>query len=199
MRPALNALSGKHLHMEWAGALGFSAAFGVLWFVVMFLYFFVSLTLRAPTEEILRHEPTAEELVASPLCGFVAMEYYYLILNRTYLVFSAPEGLFGWKVCGPVSNANRLYFEPFAEMLNDPRFMRDKMGIQKLSKLRGGFFIPRSEIASVKINDKQKWGMGGVPHSGRILVRSTSGKTREFVLLGSVYSASIQEMIVNPK
>jgi hypothetical protein len=38
--------------------------------------------------------------------GSEAMEYYWFILNRTFVVFVCPEGLYGWKVVGLVSAAS---------------------------------------------------------------------------------------------
>jgi len=38
--------------------------------------------------------------------------------------------------------------------------------------------------------------MGGIPHSGRILVSLSSGKSREFILLGSVYNDGIRDKML---
>ena len=76
------------------------------------------------------------------------MEYYGLILNRTFVVFIAPEGLCGWKAEGPVGSANPAYFEPYADMPKDPELMQNREAVRKLSRLRGGFFIPRSDIVA---------------------------------------------------
>jgi hypothetical protein len=119
------------------------------------------------------------------LSGFLVMEYYALILNRTFIVFIAPDGLYGWKVHGIVAaGAARDYFQDYAKSLDDPKLMNDVTAARDLAKLKGGFFIPRSEIASVEIVPKQKEGMAGIYHTGRILIHFASGKKREFILLG---------------
>jgi hypothetical protein len=123
------------------------------------------------------------------------MEYYWLILNRTFVVFVAPEGLYGWKAVGIVTNLDRTFYEPYQEMLKDDEFMRDHQAIEKLSRLRGGFFIERSAIASVAYDERQKWGMGGIAHSGRINVKLTDGKTREFILLGFAMGDELKDKI----
>ena len=103
--------------------------------------------------------------------------------------------LYGWKFKGPVSAARPLFYEPFQKMLDDPELMRDRGAVEDLAKLKGGFFIPGSEIAYVEATDRSKWGMGGIPHSGRIRIGLTTGKWREFILLGSVSPEMIRDRV----
>jgi hypothetical protein len=118
--------------------------------------------------------------------GFVAMQYYAGILNRTFAIFICSDGLYGWKFCGPVTNRAPGFFLPLQEMLGDPAegFLLET--VRKLAGVRGGFFIPRSDIAAVEFNPNPKWGMGGIPHSGRIEIKRSSGKRCEYILLGNV-------------
>lgn len=118
-----------------------------------------------------------------------------LILNRTFIVFIAPQGLYGWKVEGAVTESQPMYFKRHAEKLEDPVLMRDLDAVRKLSDLKGGFFIPRSDIVSVNVIHGRKWGMSAIPHSGRIKILLVSGVTRELILLGSVSPESIQQRI----
>jgi hypothetical protein len=119
------------------------------------------------------------------LSGFVAMEYYALFLNCTFVVFIARDGLYGWKAAGLVAAGTRPdYFQEYAKLLGDPKLMNDITAARKLAELKGGFFIPRSEITSAEIVPKQKEGMAGIYHTGRILVHLASAKKREFILLG---------------
>ena len=168
-------------------------------FAVLFAIFFALNLYRVlrsqKVYEVLAKEPSESELVKNPLTGFVAMEYYWGISNRTFLIFIAPEGLYGWQVCGPVTNANRNYFQPFQEMMDDDEFTRDQQAIEKLSRLKGGFFLQPSSISSVTANARSKWGMGRIPHSGRIHLRLTSGRSREFILLGNVDPESLRNRI----
>jgi hypothetical protein len=106
------------------------------------------------------HTTSGDDATKSDLAGFVAMEYFALILNRTFVVFIAPDGLYGWKAIGTIAAGAPLYFQEYAQMLEDPKLMHDLTAIRKLARLKGGFFIPRSEIASVEIVSKQKPGMG---------------------------------------
>jgi hypothetical protein len=48
------------------------------------------------------------------------MEYYWLILNRSFVVYSYLEGLYGWKFSGPISARTPLFFRPFEHMTHDP-------------------------------------------------------------------------------
>lgn len=141
--------------------------------------------------------PSKIDAQETGISGFVAMEYYAVILNRTFVVFVTPGGLYGWKATGPVPAGVPDYFRPCAEMLRDPRVMHDLPAIEKLASLKGGFFIPRSDIRSAEFNPKKKSGMGGIPHSGTILVSLTSGKSREFILLGQVDGEQIRRLILS--
>lgn len=132
------------------------------------------------------------------LAGFVAMQYYALILNRTFVVFTSPEGIYGWKVVGLVAAGRGAYryFEPFQQMLDDPSQMPSHEEVLELSNEGGGFFIARSSITGVEFNPKHKWGMGGIPHSGRLEVKHISGKTAEFILLGEVDGEAIRQAVL---
>lgn len=131
--------------------------------------------------------------------GFVGMQYYALILNRTFVVFISPEGIYGWKVVGIVAAGRGAfrYFEPYQQMLDDPSQMPSQEEICRLSSLRGGFFISRSSIVAVEFNPKRKWGMGGIPHSGRLEVKHASGRTAEFILLGKVDGGAIRQAVLS--
>ncbi len=108
------------------------------------------------------------------------------------------EGLYGWKAEGIVTASRPMYFQPYADMLEDPELMRDREAIRRLSQLKGGFFIPRSDVVAADVIYAHKWGMAGIPHSGRVRLRMASAKSREFILLGSVSVDSIQQRILMP-
>jgi len=195
VRIVLNGVFKGQWHANW---LELFKALGILaggWFAVCFVYIYLKLLASAPAVQILMQEPPTIDESAPALSGFVAMEYHALILNRTFLVFIAPEGLYGWKVQGPVTANKPMYFKEYAERLEGPVLMRDLDAIRKLSDLKGGFFIPRSDIVSVNLIHGTKWGMSAIPHSGRIKILLVSGATREFILLGSVSPESIQQHI----
>jgi hypothetical protein len=188
------AFDGK-FHIDWPLNLKLAGVFGLIWFVGVFAWGMIVGIRSQPVLDILDEDPEESTLLKKPLDGFVAMEFFWLILNRTYAVFIAPEGLYGWQVRGPVTNRDLNFFQPYQDMIDDPDFMRDLGSMQKLSRLRGGFFIDRYAISAIEVNDRPKWGMGGIPESGRIVLRLTSGKTREFILLGSVYPGTIRDKI----
>ena len=165
-------------------------------FVLFFGWNLISAMRAQPVYEILEEETPESELLAEPLQGFVGMEYYWGILNRTFVVFIAPERLYGWKASGPVTNANRTYYEPFLEMFKDPDLMRNRVAIERLAKLRGGFAYDRLSIATVDADDRRKWGMGGIPHAGRIHIRLNSGRKQEFILLGDQIPEEVRDSIV---
>jgi len=145
-----------------------------------------------PAVEILDQLPEVPAHDSPKFDGFVTMEYYCLMLNRTYVIFISSEGLFGWKANGPVSNADPAYFQPYVALLEDASLMHDSKAVHQLAGLPGGFFIPRSNIVSVEFVSRLKWGMGGIPHSGRIVVKLASGRSREFILLGPAQGEKVR-------
>lgn len=194
VRVLIDGILDGNWRANWGVAVELTAILSAIWFVLVFAYTAFKLHANEPVERILTEEHSSK--LKLPMTGFVAMEYYALILNRTYIVFISPEGLYGWKAEGAVDCSRALYFAPYEEMLKDPELMTDPEAVRELSKLKGGFFIARNEIAAVEPVYKQKWGMGPIPHSGRIKVRTVSGRSREFVLLGSVDPDAIQQNIM---
>jgi hypothetical protein len=184
-------------HIDWKFILFISGFAGGLVFIWIFVSGYVSVRRAAPADAILAREPNVSANPRAAMSGFVDMEYYGLILNRTYLVFAAQGGIYGWKVEGPVSNARPLFYEPYQKMLDDPELVRDRGAVEDLAWLKGGFFIPDSDIAEIAASDKSKWGMGGIRHSGRIRISMTNGKWREFILLGSVNPEAIRDRLVS--
>ena len=196
VRIALNGVRGRGWHADWPLAFKLTGTVAVAWFCAQFLYTYLKLRSKEPAEAILDAEPTQSDEHSVPLPGFLAMEYHDLILNRTFFVFIASEGLYGWKTDGPVGADQPTYFEQYAEILKESDRMRNRETARRLSDLKGGFFIPRSDIVSANVIQKQKWGMGRVPHSGRVEIGLASGKSREFILLGKVDAESIQQQIL---
>ncbi len=195
-RVFLNRLLYGRWSFDWRLALVLSGVFGALLFAWTFISSYFSLRAGGPANAILERTPSLSIKTEQALSGFVGMEYYALILNRTYVVFAAPDGLYGWKAEGPVSAARPLFFEPYQKMLEDPDLMCDRQAVEDLAKLKGGFSIAGSDIAYVEAIHSSKWGMAGIPHSGRLRVGLTNGKWREFILLGAVSSEEIRDRIL---
>jgi hypothetical protein len=183
----LKSLSHPHGSLNLVRVIEFTLVTGVIGFVGFFLYCFLVLTRNVPAADILAGEFLESDRLAVPALHFVAIEYYWLIWNRTFVVFITPDGLYGWKASGAVTNAKRDYYEPLVELASEPELAQDLGAIRKLSKLNGGFLIARSDIASVESSYKLKWGMGGIPHSGRITVTTNTGHSREFIVLGNSF------------
>jgi hypothetical protein len=195
LRWGLDLLFGEKVRIDWVLGLKLLLYVSIMCIVLVLPFILVAVVRAKPVFEILDESPGASDLIKLPLNAFVAMEYYWLILNRTFVVFIAPEGLYGWKALGIVTNVDRTFYEPYQEMLKDDEFMRDRQAIGKLCRLPGGFMIERSAIVSVAYDERQKWGMGGIPHSGRINVELVGGKKREFILLGFAIGDELKDQI----
>jgi hypothetical protein len=128
---------------------------------------------------------------------FLAMEYYWLILNRSLLVFTYPEGLYAWKFSGLVSTRTPLFFVAFEECTTAPKMSPGTEDFESMMKESGSFSIPRSDIALVHYVPTPKWGMGNVPHSGKLYIRLKSGKSRELILLGSQNGEAVRSAVLS--
>jgi len=148
---------------------------------------------------------------------FVAMEYYGLILNRTYLVMILDDHIVGIVCNGVVSSDISAEPGPYrltrritkstaknfviSENLNSPfscisdkhreRYDGVDLLSDDISKIdRANFRYPISSIISIKHDPKKKWGMGEYPHDGKVNIRV--GKIRkELIVLGAQSGASI--------
>jgi len=132
---------------------------------------------------------------------FPAMQYYALILNRTYKVFIADSMLCGAKVVGLVASP----VAPSPDMLDPtywaatlPATLYDRLDVTSRTFLRlniSNFQIKWVDIAQVDYKPGKKWGMGNVPHSGRIVVRLKSGRSRELILLGEQNGEALKKTL----
>jgi hypothetical protein len=60
---------------------------------------------------------------------------------------------------------------------------------------RANFRIWRRDIVGIEFYPK-KWGMGAVPYSGRIIVRTRDGRGHELILLGEQDASAIRERLL---
>ena len=122
--------------------------------------------------------------------AFIAMEYWAILLNRTFLVFVWDRYLWGIKVKGIVMAP----LPPFEKRWHHlGYFLTDKFfrrypeiatpSESLLEKSWHNFRIDLSEISRVAFDPTPKWGMGTVPHSGKLYLDFKSGKQRELILI----------------
>ena len=134
---------------------------------------------------------------------FIAMQYYGLLLNRTFLVLITDNYLIALKVNGFVSvevnNGNpitRSITQSLAitnDLENPYAYAKDKFLIrlaeediysEEILKVSScNFRISKHDILEVFYDRKKKWGMGPYPHDGKVHVK-TNNKKIEFIILG---------------
>ena len=145
---------------------------------------------------------------------FIAMQYYWLILNRTYLVLITDNHLIGLVANGLVSV--RGSYPPSAiitsqmavdgDLINPLSYLNDKYlkRVENIDLLTGNtlkahkanFKIQIRNITSVVFDPSKKWGMGYYPHDGKIYV-TTKDEKREFIILGGQSGKKISELILS--
>ncbi len=146
---------------------------------------------------------------------FVAMEYYFLILNRTFLIIKTSDNLIGIQGNGLISVEGgkdiltRQITSNMAikgDLTNPYSYLKNKYleNISELDLLDGSiaeanktnFLIKTSEIKSAVYNPAKKFGMGPYPHDGRVIIETYDNKKREFIILGSQSGEKIASLIV---
>jgi hypothetical protein len=141
------------------------------------------------------------------------MEYYGLILNRTFLILLTKHSIFGVIVNGIVTT--KIHADPLTTFIsykhavhgdlnNHLSYINEKYlsAIKDLDlsseafleASRFNFSAYYSEISNVKFDSRKKWGMSGHPHDGKIYI-TIHGRKREFIILGDQSGQHISEWI----
>jgi hypothetical protein len=121
------------------------------------------------------------------------MEYYLVMWNRSFEVTVTSSLLCGAFVRGviaansPSVAAARVAND--ATKLVSPKRLAQARAQEPGSQVylalhRFNFAIPQAMLAAVRFDPRPKWGMGPVPHSGRLHLDLRGGKSRELILLG---------------
>ena len=145
---------------------------------------------------------------------FIVMEYYFLILNRTFLVIKSDDYLIGIQSNGMVSvegGEDVLTHFMTAKMAikndleNPTSYLKSKYldKIDNLDLLDGSiinanktnFILKISDIKSATYNPSKKFGMGYYPHDGRVTIRTIQNKKREFIILGNQSGQHIANLL----
>ena len=145
---------------------------------------------------------------------FIAMEYYNLIMNRTFLILILKDYLIGLKVSGLIivegggDSLTRSVTKSMAiqDDLENPYSYIKSSYLQKIENLniydedilkieKSNFKINRNEVISVTYDKRKKWGMGYYPHDGKVYIKTTKGKKKELIILGSQSGKEIESWI----
>ena len=125
--------------------------------------------------------------------AFLAMEYYALILNRSFAVIVTNNVICGAKVFGTVSAP----MTPIGiHKWRDPTNFISRKTIEKYHSVdpespafltidKSNFQIPCSNVKGIGFKSGKLISMGGVPHSGSLFIQVTEGRKRELILLGN--------------
>lgn len=134
-------------------------------------------------------EPTYKQSFGTTW-SFIAMEYYLGILNRTYQIFVTPTVIAGGLVKNLTAAPPYLppsWFDPLRytrkRLVNKYQHLSPESPEFKRQALFN-FQYSRGEIQKAWYDPTLKWGMGTIAHSGKLNIQLTSGKKREFILLG---------------
>ena len=137
---------------------------------------------------------------------FLAMEYYNLILNRSFAIFVTKNKICGAKVIGVAAAPTRSYSE-YAHLWRDPRNFITKKTIHQYEGIepespeflkinKANFQINCSDVVEIKFIAKKKTSMGAIPHTGSLFIKTSDGKKREFIILADQDGEDIQNLIL---
>jgi hypothetical protein len=152
----------------------------------------------------------------TPENSFVAMQYYWLILNRTYLVVFGQKSLVAilgrgaisaeggadpltraitksLAVAGDLNNPYAYLKASYMDKAKDIDFESDEI----LAQNKANFRIKYEDIISVSHDPRKKWGMAYYPHDGKVYIETIDGKKIEFIILGAQSGEAIKNMILN--
>ena len=144
-----------------------------------------------------------QSLIEKSQSFFIALQYHTLFLNRRLLVLVDEEELRVIKVGGMLSDqhptsflvnailesmqvrTDRAYALSYIQSKYVNKYSRfsDFSG-QVVEADRCNFIISYSKILDIEKITKWKWGMGSVPYTGRLKVK-TENKVHEFIILGN--------------
>ncbi len=148
---------------------------------------------------------------------FIAMHYYGLILNRTYLVLITNNHLIGivanglvsikgggdylsrqitthLAIDGDLNNPFSYLNEKYLEKANDLHLLSDDL----TKSNRSNFRYEYKEIISADYDPRKKWGMGYYPHDGKVNIKVID-RMYEFIVLGNQSGLAISDLINNAK
>ncbi len=143
------------------------------------------------------------------------MQYYGLILNRTFLVLLTDELLIGIKVNGLISvesggsviakelaatmtvrgdlqNPYSYIKSKYIERVNECELLSETISVHN----KANFVIRRADIKYAYYDPKKKWGMGYYPHDGKVYIETVDGRKREFIILGNQSGHKIASLIL---
>lgn len=151
------------------------------------------------------------EFQFTPDNHFIGMEYYRLILNRTFLILITDKELIGIKVHGLIgaeSSDPVVNLLPFAidGNLQNPYAYIDTKYLERIQSTdlhsteflkinNSNFRINKSDILNTEYDKRSKWGMGPYPHDGKVYIKTRDYKKREFIILGSQSGQDIQKRL----
>ena len=143
---------------------------------------------------------------------FIAMEYIGM-KNHIYRVVVTDTHIVGLEVNGYISVSNKLNIgttinkdslanpEAYVDKMMDIKYDNIDVDSADILKMNPkNFRILRSQIESVNLSNKKKFGMGYYPYSGRVIIKSEKTlenrkKKRDLILVGNQDEQMILEKI----
>lgn len=146
---------------------------------------------------------------------FVAMEYYWLVMNRTFLIILTKEKIIGIQgnsaisVEGGKDILTKQITKSMAvrgDLTNPYSYLKNKYLNQIeyddlldgsiLNKNKTNFIIDKRDVKNAYYDSSKKFGMGYYPHDGKVYIETYDNKKREFIILGNQSGQEIVNWIL---
>lgn len=186
----------------------FNVIFQQLVFWIIFIPLFYFIIKKFSPSRMLSEKSQAPEsespAISDPHWSFIAMQYYALILNRTYKVWVTEKYICAGRVEHAIASPpSYLSVGPQwqnAQNYSEPEFEKKYSNIDITSDAflkvdKANFRILREDITGITYFPK-KWGMGRVPYSGRLVLKTRNGNVYEFILLGKQNAEEIRQRLL---
>jgi hypothetical protein len=138
------------------------------------------------------------------LWGFVALQYHTLILNRIVVVCVGRESVVvlvgGGLVVSPHVATARMH-DPNSWVRRGKLSKYPTLNFEDdavLHVARANFRMPFTTMGSIEYSAAKKWGMGSVPYSGRVFIK-TADDQREFILIGNENGEAVRDRLTSAK
>ena len=132
--------------------------------------------------------------------GFVALEYYALVLNRLWVLLITNDSFVAVNAGGPIAAplvVSEAWHDPFS-YVSDRRIRRYEFLASQsddvLRVSRANWKCSLSELSNISFTAAWKWGMGTVPYSGRLFV-TAGGRRHDYVLVGQQDGSEIEKAL----
>jgi hypothetical protein len=139
------------------------------------------------------------------LWGFVALEYYALVMNRVRLILITTDELIALNAGGPIAAPHYLsqaWYMPLSYPSERKMRRYERVVVFPTENIVrmcwANWKCNISGISDISFKNGSKWGMGSVPYSGRLTFLA-QGRNCDLILVGNQNGREIEDCLKSGK